>query len=145
MLVRLADAMNIQKPGRYQRACPFLGGGRAITEEFHFKSTFLSCLAQGGRFRIFVEFNVPADGKPFGELPVMHQQDSLLLNDEDGDSEINFFVYMGHGPGRGLWARRSRASNLLFHLDRCDGPSYSLSNHIHLCTMCLSMATVGEQ
>lgn len=77
-------------------------GGWAFTKELDFQTAFLACLPQGRLFWVFVQFDVSAKGKPFAQLPVEDDQHLSVLDDEDGDSEIDFLVEVRHGTVRGL-------------------------------------------
>ena len=46
--------------------------------------------------RGFVKFNVAAERQPLAELAMMDEQDLVVVDDEDRDGEINFFVDVGH-------------------------------------------------
>ena len=59
MLMRSADAMDVQKPGRQQGARSRLGGGRSFAEQFDVKPAFFARFAQGSLLRIFVQLDMP--------------------------------------------------------------------------------------
>ncbi len=99
------DPVDIQKTRSNQGTGSWFGCGWAFTEEFDFQTTFLACLAQGRLFWILVQFNVSAERKPLAQLPVEDDQHLSVLNDEDGDSEIDFLVEVRHGTVRGLSAQ----------------------------------------
>ena len=42
------------------------------------------------------KFNVPAERQPIVELGLMDEQDFSVVNDENRDGEINFFVDVRH-------------------------------------------------
>jgi hypothetical protein len=42
---------------------------------------------------------VSAERKPLAQLPVEDDQHLSVLNDKDGDSEIDFLVEVRHGTG----------------------------------------------
>jgi hypothetical protein len=50
---------------------------------------------------------VSAERQPFIELAMMNQQNLFVVNDKNGDGEINFFVEVGHGCG----GEKKRKSN----------------------------------
>src|SRR4051812_37893228 len=77
MLVRLGDAVYVQKTRSDQGACPRAGGGRTLADELHIESALFLRLAQSGSFRIFVELDMSAKRQPLLELPVVHQQDAV--------------------------------------------------------------------
>jgi hypothetical protein len=70
-------------------------GGRSPSSSTS-KSAFLLGLAQGGLFRVFVQFDVTAQRQPLVELAMMNEQHLAVVNDKDGDGEINFLVDMRH-------------------------------------------------
>ena len=96
MLVRVADAVDVEKTRRDERARVGRSRGRPLAEQFHVESAFFLRLAQCGLFRVFVQFNVSAKRQPFVQLAMVDEQDFPVVNDEDRDGEINFFVDMGH-------------------------------------------------
>jgi len=97
VLVRVVDAMDVEKPRGDERAGAGRRRGRTFTEKFHVETAFLLGLAQGGLFRVLVQLDVPAEGQPLIELAMMDEQDFVFVNDKDGDGEIDFFVDVGHG------------------------------------------------
>ena len=60
------------------------------------QAAFFLRLAQRGLLRVFVQFDVSAERKPFVELAMVNQQNLFVVNDKNGDGEINFFVEVGH-------------------------------------------------
>ncbi len=99
VLVRVADAMDVEKARGDQGAGAGFGRGRPIANEFDVETAFLFGLAQGGGFRVFVELDVAAEGKPFVELAMMDEEDAILMDDKNRDGEINLIVYVSHGSG----------------------------------------------
>ena len=71
-------------------------GGRSPSNSTS-KSALLFRFAQRGLLRVFVQFDVPAERQPFVELAMVDQQNLAVVNDEDRDGEINFFVNVRHG------------------------------------------------
>ena len=69
----------------------------ALTDEFHVEATFLLRLAQGGHLRVFVQFDMSAERQPFAELAMQDEQHLRVVDDEDGNGEVDLFVDMGHG------------------------------------------------
>ena len=98
VLMRSADPMDVQKPGRQQRARSRLGGGRSFAEQFHVQAALLLGFAQRGLFRVFVEFDVATQRQPFVQFAMVNHQNLVRVNDEDCDCEINFFVNVRHSP-----------------------------------------------
>ena len=96
VLVRVADAMDVEKTRRDERARAGRGRGRALTNQFNVESAFLFRLAERGTVRIFVQFDVPAERQPLAELAMMDAQNFRVVNDENCDGEINFFVDVRH-------------------------------------------------
>ena len=96
MLMRGADAVDIEKPGREQRTRSRFRRGRPCTEQFNVKPTFFTCFAQRSLFRIFVKLDVPAERQPLAQGPMMDEQDFRLLDHKDRDGEIDLVVNMWH-------------------------------------------------
>jgi hypothetical protein len=96
MFVGIGDAMDVQKTRSDQRARSRRSGWRSFADEFHFEAAFFPRFAESGLFGIFIEFDMPAERKPFVELTMVDQQDFAVANDKDCDCEINFFVNMRH-------------------------------------------------
>jgi hypothetical protein len=97
VFVRVRDAMNVEKPRRDERARAGSGCGRSFAKQFDFEAAFLARLTQRGLLRVFVQFDVSAERQPLVELAMVDQQDFAVMNDEDGDREINLLVDVGHG------------------------------------------------
>ena len=97
VFVRGVDAMDVEKARRDESARAGLSRGRAFAEEFYVEAAFLLRLAQRGDFRILVQFNVPAERKPFAELAMQNQQHLRVVDDEDGNGEINLLMEVRHG------------------------------------------------
>jgi hypothetical protein len=110
VLVGIRDAVNVEKARRNQGARAGFGGGRAFAEELDVQAAFLFSFAQRGDFRVFVEFNVAANGQPFVQLAMMDQKDFAVLNDENRHGEINFFMDVRHNLAASL-ALESRRVN----------------------------------
>src|SRR6185437_8401526 len=100
VLMRAGNAMNIQKPGRNQRARSRTGSGRALAEQNNIQTAFFLRLAQGSLFRVFIQLDMAAERQPGVQLAMMDEQDLRLVNDEDSDREINFFVDVRHADLR---------------------------------------------
>ena len=77
VLVRVVDAMDVEKARRDERARAGLGRGRTFAEQFHVEAAFFLRLAQRGLLRVFVQFDVPAERQPFVQLAMMDQQNLL--------------------------------------------------------------------
>ena len=97
VFVRLRDAMNVEKPRGDECACARLRGGRTLAQQLDFQPAFLARLAQRRLLRVFVQFNVPAQRQPFVQLAVVNQQNLTVVDDKDGDGEINLLVNVSHG------------------------------------------------
>lgn len=91
------DAMDVEEAGCDQGPGAWLGGGRSIPDEFHVEPAFLEGFPKCGLLGILVEFDVPAEWKPAVQFTVMNDEDLGVVDDKDGDGEIDFFVDMGHG------------------------------------------------
>jgi hypothetical protein len=61
MLMRSADAVDIKKPRREQRAGSRFRRGRSFAEQFNVKPTFFAHFAQRGLLRIFIKLNMPTE------------------------------------------------------------------------------------
>src|SRR5262249_22996127 len=96
VLMRRADAMDVQKSRCQQRARSRLGGGRSCAEEFHVQPAFFTDFAQGSLLRIFVQLDMPAQREPLVERPMVDEQYLCLLDNKDRDSEIDLVVNMRH-------------------------------------------------
>lgn len=99
VLVSGMDAVDIEKAGCDESPGAGFGGGWTFADEFDLKTAFLAGFAEGGLFGILVEFDVASEGKPAVEFTMMDDENSGVVNDEDGDGEIDFLVDMGHGVG----------------------------------------------
>src|SRR5688500_13509328 len=96
MLVRGADAVDIKKPGREQRARSRFCRGGPCAEQFNVKPTFFTHFAQRRLLRIFVKLDMPAERQPLAQGPMMDEQDFCLLDYKDCHSEIDLVVNMRH-------------------------------------------------
>src|SRR5437867_2027616 len=92
MLMRLADAVDVQEPWSNQGARAGARGGRSFAEQFHVESALLSRFAQGGLLRILIQFNVPAQRQPLVQLAMVNQQNFALVNDKDRHGEVYLFM-----------------------------------------------------
>ena len=101
MFVRLVDPMNVQETGADQGASARFGGRRAFPQQFYFKSAFLAGLAQSRLFRIFIQLDVPAQGQPFVQLPMVDEQHPAFMDHENRHGEINLLMNVRHGLERG--------------------------------------------
>jgi len=97
VFVLIADAVDVEKARRDERAGARLGRGRALAKQLDLQSALLARLAQRGLLWVFIQFDVPAQRQPLVELAMVNQQNLSAVNDEDGDGEIDFFVDVGHG------------------------------------------------
>jgi len=82
VLVRLIDAMDVEKTRRDERARAGRSRGRTFTEQFHVEAAFFLRLAQRGLLRVFVQFDVPAERQPFVELAMNRVSDFNALSSE---------------------------------------------------------------
>src|ERR1019366_4184841 len=89
VLVRGADAMDVQETRGDQSAGAWLRGGRAFPEQFHFQAAFLFRLTEWGGFRVFLPPHFPAERQPLVQVAVVNDQYLALVNDKDGDGEVN--------------------------------------------------------
>src|SRR3989442_176240 len=96
MLMRVADAVDVQEPWSNQGACVGASCGRSFAEQFHIESGLFPPFAQGGLLRIFIQFNVPAERQPLVQLPMMDEQNLAFVDDKDRNGEINFFMNVSH-------------------------------------------------
>src|ERR1019366_1618546 len=72
------------------------GRWRTFAEQLHVEAAFFLRLAQRGLLRILVQLDVSAERQPFVQLAMVDEQYLVVVNDKDGDGEINFFVDVGH-------------------------------------------------
>jgi hypothetical protein len=92
MFMRGADAMDIEKPGRQQRAGSWFRRGRPFTEQFDIQPAFFTGFAQRRLFWIFVQLDMSAERQPLVQGSMMDEQDFGLLDNEDRNSEIDLIV-----------------------------------------------------
>ena len=95
--MRAADAVDVEKSRRDERAGAGRSRGWPLAEQFHIETAFFLCLAQRGPLRVFVQLDVPAERQPFVQLAMVDDENPAVVDDKDGDGEINFFVDVGHG------------------------------------------------
>ncbi len=88
--------MDVEKARRNERAGAGRGRGRTFAEQFHVQPALFLRLAQRGLLRVFVQLDVSAERQPFVELAMVDEQNLAVVNDEDRDGEINFFVDVRH-------------------------------------------------
>src|ERR1035441_7535618 len=96
VLMRFVDSVDVEKTRRDERARAGRSRGRTLAEQFHVEAAFFLRLAQRGLLRVFVQFDVPAERQPLVELAMVDEQNLAVVNDEDRDGKINFFVDVGH-------------------------------------------------
>ena len=96
VLVSWGDSVDVKKTGGDEGAGAGFGGGRALAEQFDFQAAFLARLAQGGCFRVFVQFNVSSERQPFFQIAMMNDEHLAVVDDKYGDREINFLVNVSH-------------------------------------------------
>jgi len=96
VFVRVGDAMDVEESRRDERARAGRRGWRTFAEQFHLQAAFFLCLAQRRLLGVFVQLDVPAQWQPLVQLAMMNQQHLSVVNDKNGDSEINFFVNVSH-------------------------------------------------
>ena len=96
VFVGCVDAVNVEESRSDQGPGAWFRDGRPITDQFYEKAALFPGLSQGGLLGIFVQFDVPAQGKPFTEFPVVNQQYPAPVHDEDGHSKIDQVMEMCH-------------------------------------------------
>ena len=96
VLVRLVNAMDVEKARRDERAGAGRSRGRTFAEQFHVEAAFFLRLAQRGLLRVLVQFDVPAQRQPLAELAMVDEQNLAIVNDKNRNGKINFFVDVGH-------------------------------------------------
>ena len=96
MFVSVGDAVDIEKARGQESASARAGGGRAFAEQFDVEAAFFFGLAERGSFGVFIQFDVAAEWQPFVEVAMVDEEDFGVLDDKDGDGEIDFFVNVGH-------------------------------------------------
>jgi hypothetical protein len=101
MLVRVANAVNVQKPRRNQSARAGFRGRWPFTKKFDLEAALLASFAQGGLFGVFIQLDMPANREPFVQLSMMHEEHTALFDNENRDREIDLFMNMRHA-GRTL-------------------------------------------
>ncbi len=97
VLMGWVDAVDVEEAGSDESPGAGFGGGRSIADEFNFETAFLEGFAKSGLLGILVEFDVAAEGQPAVEFSVVTDEDLGVVDDKDGDGEIDFLVDMGHG------------------------------------------------
>jgi hypothetical protein len=65
---------------------------RSFAYQFHVQSAFFLGFPERGGFGIFVQFNMPPNREPAVQLFVKDEKDLLILNNEDGNREIDLFM-----------------------------------------------------
>ena len=70
-------------------------GGRSPSSSTSSPLSSLASRKRGG-FRVFVQLDVPAQRQPLVQVAVVDEQDLALVNDKDGDREVNLLVDVGH-------------------------------------------------
>lgn len=109
VLVGFGDAVNVQEAWGDEGAGAGLGGGGAFPDQLDLEAAFLSDLAEGGLFGVLVELDMSAERQPFAEPAMVDEQDLAVLDDEDGDREVDFLMDVRHGwmgAGTGADAQR---------------------------------------
>lgn len=97
MLVRVGDAMDIEKARRDEGTGAVTGGRRTFAEQFDLEAALLSRFPQSSLLRLFIQFDVAAQRQPLVELAMMNQQHAPVVNDENRDGKINLLVNVSHG------------------------------------------------
>src|SRR5690349_16880417 len=92
----IADAMNVQKSWRNQRASAGAGCWRSFTQQLDFQAAFFPGLTQSRLLRIFIQLNVPAQRQPLIQLPMVNEQDLAGMHHEDRHRKIYFLMDMSH-------------------------------------------------
>ena len=96
VFVGIVDTVDIEKARADQGAGAGGRGGRAFAEEFDIEAAFLLGFAKGSLLGVFIEFDMAAERKPFIQFAMMDDEDLAVMDDEDGDGEIDFFVNVSH-------------------------------------------------
>lgn len=96
VFMRIADAVNIEKSRRDQRARTGLGRRWTLAHEFDLEPALFARLAQRGLLRILVKLDVAPDRKPFVQLLVMDHEHLRVMHDENRNREIDEFVKVWH-------------------------------------------------
>jgi len=91
--------MDVQESRGDQGAGPGLGGRRPFSEKLDLQPAFLARFSKSGLFRILIEFDVTADGQPLAEFPVEDHEHLPVLDNEEGDGEIDEIVEVRHEGG----------------------------------------------
>jgi hypothetical protein len=91
-----------RKRGAMRARVPGSVVGGAFAQKFHVQAALLPGLAQGGRFRVFLQLDVSSQRQPFAEFAMVDEQDLAIADDEDRHGEIDFFVNVRHKIGR-VW------------------------------------------
>ncbi len=99
VLVRLVDAMDVEKARRDERTRAGRSCRRTFADQFHVESAFFFRLAQRSLLRVFVQLDVPAERQPFAKFAVVYDENLFVVNNKNRDGEINFFVDVGHVAG----------------------------------------------
>ena len=96
VLVCVGDAVNIQKPRGDQCACAGAGGWWTFAKQRDVHTALFPGFAQCRLFRVLIQFDVAAQRQPCIQFAMVDQQDLRVVDDEDGDREINFLVNVRH-------------------------------------------------
>ena len=62
MFVSVGDTVDIEKTRGQEGAGARSGGGRTFAQQFDLKAAFFFGFAEGGGFRVFIQFDVAAEG-----------------------------------------------------------------------------------
>ena len=96
MLMRFADPVNIEKAWGNQGARARFCGGWTFTNKFNVQSAFLFGFAQSSNFRIFVQFDMPAQWEPLVQFAMVNNQNLFIVNDKNRNGKIDFFMNVRH-------------------------------------------------
>ena len=96
VLVRFVDAMDVEKARRDEPARAGRSRGRTFASSSTSRPLSSFASRNAALLRVFIQLDVPAERQPFVELAMMDEHNFSVVNDENRDGEINFFVDMGH-------------------------------------------------
>lgn len=84
---------------------------RFLQEDLDLETAFFKSLAVNGGDRVLSGINMPANGEPLLQAAVMDEKNTVFLDDENGDGEVEIEIEMRHqekrpaksGPRKELW------------------------------------------
>ena len=96
VLVRFANAVNIQKARANQRARTRTSCGRPLANQLNIKATLFFGFTQSRLLWVLIKFNVAAQWKPSIQFLVVNDQNFSSMHHKYGDGEIYLLVNVGH-------------------------------------------------